>query len=148
MHKKLGNSFKSHSKTIMSEFIKETVTTQENTSTPNSQVTPAKTNPATQTQSIGYIIYFIFGALEMLLAFRFFLKLAGASLSSSFVGFIYNLSGIFVMPFEGIFRRGTTQGIETTAIFEPASFIAILVYMIIAWGLVKLVVILAGEKEE
>lgn len=124
----------------MEKDTRETVTTREN------NVNPAKRD-ATGSQTIAYLVYFIFGTLEILLAFRFVLKLLGASLSSSFVNSIYDLSRIFVWPFEGIFRTGTTQGVETTAVFEPATLVAMIVYAVLAWGIVKLISIFSGERQ-
>lgn len=66
---------------------------------------------------------------------------------SGFVGFIYILSGIFIMPFEGIFRRGFNQGIETTSVLEPSTIVAMLVYAILTWGIIKLVRISSGEQQ-
>lgn len=97
-------------------------------------------------QTVGFLVYFILGALEVLLAFRFFFKLLGASASSGFVSAIYDFSQVFIWPFEGIFRRGTTEGVETVAVFEPATLVAIVVYAVLAWGVVKLVQILSGEQ--
>ncbi|OGM08724.1 hypothetical protein A2159_02380 [Candidatus Woesebacteria bacterium RBG_13_34_9] len=102
---------------------------------------------ATSSQTIEYLIYFFFGALEILLAFRLVLKLMGASIASGFVGLVYGLTGIFILPFEGIFRRGTAQGIETTSVLEPSTLVAIIVYAVLAWGIVKLVRIFSGEKQ-
>ena len=68
--------------------------------------TPVKRG-ASNAQTVEYLIYFLFGILEVLLAFRLIFKLTGASLSSAFVGLIYGLTGIFILPFEGIFRRGS-----------------------------------------
>ena len=68
-------------------------------------------------------------------------------MASGFVSLIYGSTRIFILPFEGIFRRGTTQGIETTAILEPSTLVAIIVYAILAWGIVKLVRIFSGEKQ-
>ncbi len=130
----------------MTETVKETVTTQkDNTST--ATTTPAK-RQATSSQTVEYLIYFLFGALEILLAFRLILKLTGASLSSAFVGLIYGLTGIFILPFEGIFHRGFTQGVETTSVLEPSTLIAIIVYVVLAWGIVKLLQILSGEQQQ
>ncbi|HAU98680.1 MAG TPA: YggT family protein [Candidatus Pacebacteria bacterium] len=94
------------------------------------------------------MLYFILGTVEILLSFRLILKLMGASLSSSFVRFIYGLSGIFTLPFDGIFRKGFSQGIETTSVLEPATIVAMLVYAVLAWGIVALVRVLSGEKQE
>lgn len=102
---------------------------------------------ASNTETIEYMIYYVLGALEILLAFRLILKLTGASLASGFVSMIYGLSNIFIYPFEGIFRRGVAQGTETTVVLEPATIVAIIVYAIIAWGIVKLVRISSGEVQ-
>lgn len=102
---------------------------------------------ASNSQKTEYLIYYFFGALEALLAFRLVLKLMGASMASGFVSFVYSLSGIFIMPFEGIFRRGFAQGVETTSVLEPATVVALIVYAILAWGIVKLVRISSGEQQ-
>lgn len=128
----------------MTEITKETETVRGSNTEPVMS-TPAE-NKATSFQTVGYLVYFLFGALEILLVFRLLLKLAGANISSAFVGFIYGVTGIFILPFEGMFRKGFTQGIETTSVFEPATLVAIIVYSLVAWGIVKLVQILSGEK--
>lgn len=133
----------------MAKTIKETVVTENLTTKPTVievTETPVEAD-ATTLQSVKYLIYFFFGALDILLAFRFILKLLGASLSSDFVTFIYDLSGIFIAPFEGMFRSAVAQGVETTAVFEPATLIAVIVYGIIAWGIVKLIVLLSGKQD-
>jgi len=130
----------------MAEIVKETVTTQENN--PNPVATAPTQEKATGSQTVAYIIYFLFGVLEILLVFRFVLKLLGASASSSFVNLIYGLSGVFTFPFEGIFRMWFGQGSETTSVFEPSTLVAIIVYAIIAWGIVMLIRIFSGEKQQ
>ncbi len=110
-------------------------------------VTTPVASTATNSQTIAYLVYFLFGALEILLSFRLVLKLMGASLSSSFVSMIYSFSGIFTWPFEGIFHRGFAQGVETTSVLEPATIVAIVVYAVVAWGIVRLVQILSREKQ-
>lgn len=102
---------------------------------------------ASNSQTTEYLVYYFFGALEILLAFRLVLKLAGASIVSGFVKMIYGLTGIFTWPFEGIFRRAFSQGVETTSVLEPATIMALLVYAIVAWGIVKLVRISSGEQQ-
>jgi hypothetical protein len=134
----------------MAEIIKETITTQPSATT-RVVATPAASSQtadqATQSQTIEYLIYFFFGALDVLLAFRLVLKLLGASMASGFVGFIYGLSGVFIMPFEGIFRKAVAQGIETTSVLEPSTIVALIVYAILAWGIVKLVRLISGERQ-
>ncbi|EKE00120.1 MAG: hypothetical protein ACD_22C00089G0002 [uncultured bacterium] len=136
----------------MAEITKETITTQNVEPTQTSSTNTVETNPAkveaTSYQTIEYLIYFFFGALDILLAFRLILKLAGASTASAFVNLIYGLSGIFILPFEGIFRRAFTQGIETTSVLEPATLVAIAVYAVLAWGIVKLIRIISGKQQQ
>lgn len=135
----------------MAEISKETISTQGNTVNPVVNTTTRNTSvrsTATSSQTVQYLVYFLFGLLEILLAFRLVLKLTGASITSSFVGLIYGLTGIFIAPFEGIFRRGFAQGVETTSVLEPSTIIAIVVYAVLAWGIVKLLQILSGEKQE
>jgi len=130
----------------MAEIVQETVTTQNEG--PKAAITTETRQVATNTQLVEYFVYFFLGALEILLAFRLVLKLTGASLASGFVSFIYGLTGIFLLPFEGIFSRVSGQGVETTAVFEPATVVAIIVYAILAWGFVKLLRIFSGEKQQ
>lgn len=129
----------------MKEIIKETETVRESNAGALDNVSVK--NKATGFQTVAYLVYFFFGALEILLVFRLVLKLAGASLASGFVGFIYGLTGIFILPFEGIFRRGFAEGLETTSVLEPSTLVAIIVYFVMAWGIVKLVRIFSGEKQ-
>lgn len=82
-------------------------------------------------------VYYVLGILEVLLLFRFLLKLLGANSASGFVSLIYSISRIFLAPFYGIFRSFVTEGIETRAVFEPATLIAMVVYAVIAYGIVR-----------
>lgn len=129
----------------MAEITKETTTAREDN--PNTDMTAPGRGGATSYMTGERLVYFLFGALEILLVFRFVLKLAGASPANAFMGFVYGLSGIFVSPFAGIFHRGYAQGVETTSVFEPSTLIAILVYAVVAWGIVKLIRIFSGEKQ-
>lgn len=85
----------------------------------------------------GRIVYYIGGTILTLLAVRFVLLLLGASQASSFVNFIYGLSGIFVAPFNGIFTRPTYG----TSTFDSATLVAMLVYTIVTVGLARLLTI-------
>lgn len=115
------------------------------------KVEPVITTPvrsgATNSQTREYLVYYFFGAVEVLLVFRLLLKIAGASLNSWFVSIIYTLSRFFILPFEGIFRRVTAQGVETTSVFEPAVIVALIVYAFIAYGIVKLIRISSREEQ-
>ena len=128
----------------MPNVIKETITTSKNNNTPEKE--PSKRD-ATSYQTAGYVVYFVFGLLEVLLAFRFAFKLFGANPSTGFVDFIYNLSAIFVAPFAGIFNTSLAQGDVTTSIFDPATLVALLVYAVLAWGIVALIGVISGRQQ-
>jgi hypothetical protein len=81
------------------------------------------------------VIYFIFGAIEALLALRFVLLALGANQGSPFVDLIYGLSRLFVLPFQGIFGEPALGN----SVFEWSSLVAIVVYMLLAYGLARLV---------
>jgi len=93
-----------------------------------------------------YAIYYILGLIEVLLLFRFMFKLLGANPNNGFVSFLYSLAGIFIAPFTGIFNSYVSQGLSAKSILEPATLIAMIVYAVIAWGIVGLIRIKA-EKD-
>jgi len=80
-------------------------------------------------------IYFILGVIEVILGLRFIFRLFGASQGNSFIVFLYNLSHVFVGPFNGIFND---QAIGTSSVFELSTIVAMLIYALIAWGLASL----------
>ncbi len=104
-------------------------------------------SPEKKAFTSGRMVYYILGVLESLLAFRLVFRLLGANPESGFVSFIYSVTNIFLVPFEAIFRTATTEGIETSAVLEPSTLIAMIVYALIAWGIVKLIIILTKGQD-
>lgn len=129
----------------MPDITKETITTSENSN--NSTGTQPEKRDATSYQTAGYFVYLIFGVLDVLLVFRFIFKLLGANPSSGFVDFIYNLSAVFIAPFAGIFNTSLANGAVTTSVFEPATLVALIVYALLAWGIVALVRVISGRQQ-
>lgn len=80
------------------------------------------------------IVWYLLGLVEVLLALRFFLKFAGANPLSGFARFVYNLSEPLAAPFYGLFGVNVTG----PSVFEWTTLIAMLVYALVAWGLVAL----------
>lgn len=92
-------------------------------------------------------IYLVLGLIEVLLAFRLSFRLLGANPVSGFASFIYSTTQMFLVPFTAVFRSAVTQGIETSAVLEPGTIIAMIVYALIAWGMVKLITVVRGRNE-
>lgn len=80
-------------------------------------------------------VWYIAGILEVLLAFRFLLKLLAANPNAGFSSFIYNITYFFVSPFISVFGKTQVLG----SIFEWITLLAMLVYALIAFGILKLI---------
>ena len=89
------------------------------------------------------VIWFIVGVVNAFLITRFILLLLGANNDAGFVTFVYNITAPFVSPFVGIFGEPTYGQF----MIEWSSLLAIIVYSLIAWGLVKLIT-LSNPKQE
>lgn len=83
-------------------------------------------------------IYYILGVLEVLLGLRFLFMLLGANPRSGFTAFLYAVTGIFIAPFSGIFNPVSTTGLASRSVLDPATIIAMAIYALIGWGIVKL----------
>jgi hypothetical protein len=75
------------------------------------------------------------GIVTAILIIRFIFKLLAASTQASFVTFVYNVTQLFVAPFHGIFNTEASG----RNVFEPESVVAIVIYLLIGWGLASLV---------
>ncbi len=83
-------------------------------------------------------IWYIYGIISVLLALRFIMKLASANSANGFVNFIYDIAGIFLLPFSTVFKTSAVQSGAISSVFEPSIIVAVLIYGLIAWGIVKL----------
>lgn len=91
----------------------------------------------TKTLYRGYqIAWYLLGILEALLAFRFFFKLFAANPNAGFTSFIYSVTSPFVSPFINVFRVPVSGG----NVFEWTTLLAMAVYALIVWGVVRLFV--------
>ena len=81
------------------------------------------------------IVWYVLGLIEILLMFRFVLKLLGANTYAGFTSFIYSTTHIFVTPFATVFHTTYTDGAN---IFEWTTLLAMLVYWVIALGIIKI----------
>lgn len=94
------------------------------------------------------VIWYLLGLVEIILAFRFFLKLAGANPNGGFTNFVYGLSDPFAGPFLNTFYATPNQGAVTTSFFEWSTLVAGFVYALVAWGLVKLMQLMKPTNPE
>lgn len=93
------------------------------------------TSPTTKPLYRGtQVVWYILGILEVLLAFRFLLKLFGANPVAGFTSFIYSISSPFAGPFLNVFRITKVEG----SVFEWTTLLAMVVYWIIAMAIVQL----------
>jgi len=95
-----------------------------------------------QVAKIQQAIYLLFGILEGLLGIRFVLGLFGANPGAGFAQFIYGITAPFLAPFVGLFGQPSFEGF----VFEWNALVAILVYALLAWVIVKLVVLAMGDS--
>lgn len=128
--------------------IAQTVSTS--TSTPTSESTKTeRTVGATPDAAREYgqkktlfhayqVIWYILGFIEIVLAFRFVLKILGANPDAGFTKLIYGVSSPFAGPFLSIFHASTSKGIETASSLEWSTLVAAFVYLIIGWGIIKI----------
>jgi len=83
------------------------------------------------------IVWYILSFLEILFAFRFVLKLTGANPVAGFTSLIYSITWPFIAPFNAVFQKTVVQG----SIFEWTTILAMLVYWIVAVGVIRLFLI-------
>lgn len=81
-------------------------------------------------------VWYLLGLVEIILALRFILHLLAANSAAGFTQFIYGLSFPFVAPFQAVFPSSGAKGY----VFEWTTLLAMLVYWLVAWGIIKLFV--------
>ena len=89
-------------------------------------------NSADQNSNIArivYIVYFVFGALIVLLGVRMLLHVLGVNPDNGFAAFINGLSGLFVAPFASLLQNPASGAM----VLEVTTAIAMIVYAILAW---------------
>jgi hypothetical protein len=82
------------------------------------------------------VVWYIFSLIEVILVFRFLLKLIGANPDAIFTNLIYTISYPFAAPFLYVVRSTQISG----SVFEWTTLLAMLVYWVLAWGIVRLFV--------
>jgi len=83
------------------------------------------------------VIYLLFGIIDALLLIRLVLKLLGANAKAGFANFTYGVTDFFLAPFHGLLPTI----VSGKSVLELSVVFAILIYSLIAIGLVRLVAI-------
>ena len=86
-------------------------------------------------------IYLLFGFIEVLLGIRFVLRLLGANAEAGFAQLIYGVTSPLVAPFQGLFGTVQSEG----SVLESATLVALVVYALVAWLIIKLASLAFGE---
>lgn len=86
-------------------------------------------------------IWLIAGALEALIGIRILLKLIAANPNSGFARLIYGITDLFLLPFFGLTITPSANGV----VLEIPSIIAMLVYALFFWALVKVIWLLFDQ---
>ena len=86
-------------------------------------------------------IYLVFGLIEAVVAIRIVLRALGANPEAGFAQFIYGLSAPLVAPFAGLFGNPQYSG----SVLEVHSIVALVVYALLAWLVIKLAWLMFGE---
>jgi uncharacterized protein YggT (Ycf19 family) len=118
----------------MERTVKEVERTVVQDSEPVRQREVVDTTPTVNT--VARVITLIGGIIMGLLAVRFLLSLLGANRGNAFAEFIYTITHPFVAPFFGLFNYEMVYG---QARFEVETLVAIAVYGLLTWLLVRAV---------
>lgn len=90
------------------------------------------------TFKVTQLIWLFLGILETVLALRFIFKLIGVNAANTFATFLYNLTDFFVAPFASLTGAPASGGM----VFEFSTILAMIVYALVGWGLVRLINVL------
>jgi YggT family protein len=90
----------------------------------------AAANQNSSVARIVNIVYYLFGALELLLAIRVVLHLVGANADNGFASLIYGVTAPFTALFASLLQNPV---LSPTSTFEITTLIAMIAYAILAW---------------
>ncbi len=98
----------------------------------------SRTTTATpeKSESAQRIVVFVFGLIQVAIGLRFVLLLLDAREANGLVAAIFNVSQVFVAPFEGILRTDALH--SAGSIFDVTAVVAL-----VGWTIVELIVLWA-----
>lgn len=80
------------------------------------------------------VVWYLLSLIEVLLMFRFVLKMMGANPGAGFSNLMYSLTWPLTAPFLAVFPRTVVEG----SVFEWTTLLVMLVYWMLATALVRL----------
>lgn len=89
------------------------------------------------------IVWFLIGVIVVFLTLRVLLLVLAANQGNFFVDFVYAVGGFFAAPFAGIFGSPSYGKF----FFDSASVVAIVVYLLLGWGIAKLLTLNRPKDE-
>lgn len=92
-----------------------------------------------------YLLWFLW-VLETVLALRFLLKLIGADPNNPFAGFLYALTSIPLLPFQGIVSSPSIHPPNQS--FEFSTLIAMIIYYLVFYALRRFIRLLVSSPED
>lgn len=81
------------------------------------------------------LIWLGFGVLIALIGLRVFLRLLAANPANPFASMLYGFTDLFLWPFHGLTPTPAAEGM----VLEISSIIAMVVYVLIAWLIIRLI---------
>jgi hypothetical protein len=92
---------------------------------------------------VSQVIWFVTAILEALIGIRVLLKLMAANPQAGFAQFVYNVTAVFLAPFAGLMPTPSAGG----SVLELASIFAMIIYALLAWGVVRAIWLIFSEPE-
>lgn len=84
------------------------------------------------------MIWLLLSLLEAAISLRVVFKLIGVNAANPFAAFLYKVTELFVAPFASLIGAPEAGGM----VLEISSILAMIVYLLIAWGLERIVYVL------
>ena len=92
---------------------------------------------------IAWGVYLALGIVVGLIIIRVILKALAANTHAGFTRFVYGFTQPLVTPFQGIFATHRTSN---GSVFEFSSVVAIVVYALVAWVIVRLAALTSRRR--
>lgn len=92
----------------------------------------------TATYTAVRVIWAVLAVIETLIGLRFLLRLFGANPAAGFTDLVYTLSQPLVAPFQAVFPAARIEGEARSGVFDWSLLLAMAIYWLIAWGIVRL----------